>query len=80
MPTWMHEICAPVAPDVDLDQRSIAAFLWTRFVYPLRLSLGTFRMVIGSTKVEMIINLKTAKVLGVTVPLSRLGRADQIIE
>jgi putative ABC transport system substrate-binding protein len=33
-----------------------------------------------STKVELIVNLKTAKMLGVTVPLSLLGRADQIIE
>jgi len=33
-----------------------------------------------STTVELIVNLKTAKALGVTVPLSLLGRADQIIE
>jgi putative ABC transport system substrate-binding protein len=33
-----------------------------------------------STKVELIINLKTAKTLGIAVPLSLLGRADQIIE
>jgi len=33
-----------------------------------------------STKVELIVNLKTAKALGVAVPLSLLGRADQIIE
>src|SRR5262245_56153517 len=33
-----------------------------------------------STKVELIVNLKTAKTLGLTVPLPLLGRADQVIE
>jgi putative ABC transport system substrate-binding protein len=32
------------------------------------------------TKVELIINLKTAKTLGVTFPLAELGRADHVIE
>ncbi|XIA64844.1 ABC transporter substrate binding protein [Bradyrhizobium sp. TZ2] len=32
------------------------------------------------TKVEMFINLKAAKTLGVTVPLPLLGRADEVIE
>jgi putative ABC transport system substrate-binding protein len=32
------------------------------------------------TKVELFINLKTAKALGVTFPLSLVGRADQVIE
>jgi len=33
-----------------------------------------------ATKVELVVNVRTAKTLGITVPNTLIGRADEVIE
>ena len=47
---------------------------------PGEFSKGVSLPICRCNKVEMFINLKTARALGITIPLPLSGRADEIFE